>query len=479
MVLRDGNVGIGTKSPNSKLQVDGGIYALTYSLNGGNMTGRTGGVYNYRNVAESSIYQSINWTPSPTNGNAFDNTSQGACGIICSAFTGNASIRFYVRNTPVAGTAPNEVMTINGNGNVGIDTNQPAYKLDVNGIARLGYGLDANKPGVTVYGDIFVSGTASSYQHITNNGTNGGTQGTYLTWNRDGGTGKTSLINARGYGDGGFEFSCFNVNGAFLHHPLLLNGDGSATLHGPVHSQRDISCAGNANLCGNGTSSTFICGTPDGNTITTFYTEIMYVGRWTEAKYGGASAYNPRATEIRAGDQVFNGGATSYVSGADLSLGGQNLHWVNGFAESSRIVVEGGRAVDGSRRDTNIFFYTNGSLRCTMNSSGLTTPSDERLKTNIETLTNVLSSIKQIRGVKYNLKSDPENSQIGVIAQEIEAVFPELIQTSDSGEKLKSMNYQNLTGVLLQAIKEQQVLIESQQSTINAILEKISITASA
>jgi sugar lactone lactonase YvrE len=471
MVLRDGNVGIGTKSPNSKLQVDGGIYAVNYSLNGGNLTGRTGGLYNYRSQAESSIYQSINWLPSPANGNAFDFTSQGACGIICSAFSGNASIRFYVTDTPVAGTAPTEAMSIRSSGvRMNLTTlyiGTPNNSSQSNLIRFAGTADDAQTNYMnSIIGERIYGGGEVSELIL------------YKGDDRYGGAGpdRVRVLAAGGFQvDVGLEGSWIdggNCPAATISEALKVNPDGSTTVYGGFHSLRGISCAGNVAVCGNGSSATFTCGIANGNTIATFYTDMMYVGIWTEAKYGGSSAYNPRATEIRSGVSVFNGGNTPYVSGADLSLGGQNLYWVGNAAESARIVVEGGRAESATPRDNNIFFYTNGSKRCTINSGGLSTPSDERLKTNIETLTNVLSSIKQVRGIRYNLKSDPENAQIGVIAQEIEVVFPELIHTDDSNEKIKSMNYQNLTGVLLQAINEQQVLIESQQSTINAILQK-------
>ena len=260
MVIRQGNVGIDTKQPAYKLDVNGDMFALTHLVNGGNMTGRMGGVYNYRNQAESSIYQSINWKPTPGNGNTYDNTSQGACGIICSAFTTNASIRFYVSNTP-ASVTPFEAMTI--------------------------------------------------------------------------------------------------------------NGDGSTSVYGGFHSLRGISCAGNVAVCGNGSSSSFTCGAAGGNTVTTFYTEIMYVGRWDGPKLSDSSTYEPRATEIRSGVSVFNGGPNTYVSGANLSLGGQNLHWVNGLAESARILIDGGRAESGSARDNKIQFFTGGQVRCVMSAGGL------------------------------------------------------------------------------------------------------------
>jgi len=89
-------------------------------------------------------------------------------------------------------------------------------------------------------------------------------------------------------------------------------------------------------------------------------------------------------------------------------------------------------------------------------SSGTTTfgthhsTSDIALKTNIEPITNTLEKIKQITGYKYKFIKSNENS-IGVVAQEVEKVFPELV---DGTEGNKTLQYNGLIGVLIEAVKE-------------------------
>ncbi|MEQ9218333.1 MAG: tail fiber domain-containing protein, partial [Cyclobacteriaceae bacterium] len=96
---------------------------------------------------------------------------------------------------------------------------------------------------------------------------------------------------------------------------------------------------------------------------------------------------------------------------------------------------------------------------------GFTITSDRRLKSNISTMRGSLSSVRNMRGVTYNWKEGTSNGerdslmQFGVIAQEIEEVFPELVTTHEGG--LKTVNYIGLIPVLLEAIKEQQAMIES------------------
>ena len=75
-----------------------------------------------------------------------------------------------------------------------------------------------------------------------------------------------------------------------------------------------------------------------------------------------------------------------------------------------------------------------------------------RIKTNIETLESPLDKITKLRGVSYNLRKNNESS-IGMIAEEVEEIFPELVSKDDSG-KTSGMSYGRMTAVLLEAIKE-------------------------
>ena len=80
--------------------------------------------------------------------------------------------------------------------------------------------------------------------------------------------------------------------------------------------------------------------------------------------------------------------------------------------------------------------------------------SDKNLKNNIVELDNTLEKVGQMRGVyhHWNDKNQSEERQIGVIAQEVQAVYPELVNQGDNG--YLSVNYPKLTAVLLQSIKE-------------------------
>ena len=77
--------------------------------------------------------------------------------------------------------------------------------------------------------------------------------------------------------------------------------------------------------------------------------------------------------------------------------------------------------------------------------------SDERLKQDIKTIKNALQKIETLRGVSYQRNGKPE---IGVIAQEVERVIPEVVYTDETEYGYKSVSYDNLVGLLIEAVKE-------------------------
>jgi len=82
--------------------------------------------------------------------------------------------------------------------------------------------------------------------------------------------------------------------------------------------------------------------------------------------------------------------------------------------------------------------------------------SDLTLKTNIQSISNPIDKILQINGVTFNWRESNKPS-VGIIAQEIEKIFPELV----NGENPKTVNYNGLIGLLIEAIKEQQIEINN------------------
>jgi hypothetical protein len=189
--------------------------------------------------------------------------------------------------------------------------------------------------------------------------------------------------------------------------------------------------------------------------------------------HGAPGDYSPGCLDIRgAGDGAVSvhlvagsaGGATSYIYNnlavSTNSTSGYNFY-VNGSAAFSTLAGTGNRAV-----------YSNAA-------GGLTNtgPSDVRLKKNIVSISeklDVLASLKELRGVYYNwntslerVKDLGEQREIGMIAQEVEKVLPEVVGANSDG--YKTLDYPRLTGYLIEVCKAQQIEIDDLKARLDRI----------
>lgn len=106
--------------------------------------------------------------------------------------------------------------------------------------------------------------------------------------------------------------------------------------------------------------------------------------------------------------------------------------------------------------------------------NNITAYSDIRVKENIEVIPNAMEKINAIRGVTFTRNDVPDKSKrhVGVIAQEIEKVLPEVITKNESNGHL-SVAYGNITALTIEGLKEHDVTIKQQQRTINLLLEQV------
>ncbi len=98
------------------------------------------------------------------------------------------------------------------------------------------------------------------------------------------------------------------------------------------------------------------------------------------------------------------------------------------------------------------------------------TLSDSREKTNITPIENALEKLNGINGYNYTWK-DSDEKQIGLIAQEVEKVFPEAVSQNTVGTKF--LNYDGMIPVLTEAVKQQQKLIEAQSKQIEILMQEV------
>ncbi|MDW3209909.1 MAG: tail fiber domain-containing protein [Reichenbachiella sp.] len=135
--------------------------------------------------------------------------------------------------------------------------------------------------------------------------------------------------------------------------------------------------------------------------------------------------------------------------------------------------------INGSNGDAS--FQGNVYANSLENSSGTVT-SDARFKKNVKSIDNALAKTQQLNGYTYNWNKLAEKQkgiknkeeQVGVLAQELEAVFPQLVKTDDEG--YKSVNYAALTAVLIEAVKElseQVSTLQGENAELKAELTKV------
>ena len=173
------------------------------------------------------------------------------------------------------------------------------------------------------------------------------------------------------------------------------------------------------------------------------------------------------------------------VSNKIVSLNSTNLFFNDGYSYSYKkrnihnlnLVNNDANAVhtdffsDFPNKFTRILYIAqNGDLYNRNNTYG--SFSDIRLKENIIDATPKLQDLLKVRVVNYNLKGST-NKQIGVLAQELEEIFPGLVETENSGEKYKSVKYSCINIMLVKALQEQQVLISDMSSNINTLKDEI------
>jgi hypothetical protein len=187
------------------------------------------------------------------------------------------------------------------------------------------------------------------------------------------------------------------------------------------------------------------------------------------------------------GGVTLNGGAIT-AAGA-LAMGNNAITGVttisagSGSSTIGGVTLNGG-AITGATTITNSGLHTTGSLSTagTVTCGAITAPttantinslvinagtctgvdfvatSDRRLKSDISTISNALGIVNNMRGVYFTRLGQSKRS-VGVIAQEVEEVLPEVVHTGD--DEMKSVSYGNIVGLLIEANKELTQRLES------------------
>ena len=132
-------------------------------------------------------------------------------------------------------------------------------------------------------------------------------------------------------------------------------------------------------------------------------------------------------------------------------------------AVGNKLILDASQYVGIKRTDPSYALDVSGTIRAT---GDVIAYSDARVKENVETIPNALDKVKAMRGVGYN-KIGEQKRSIGVIAQEMIEVMPEVVSQDEQG--MYSVAYGNLVGVLVEAMKEQQKQIDELKAQLDGI----------
>jgi hypothetical protein len=307
-------------------------------------------------------------------------------------------IAFHSSNTSYAagatfyqsGGTTNELMRITNGGNVGIGTTAPSQQLHITGYLRT-LGISVNETG----------GTISAFIGYENDWIGSGTSNDLAiaaeTNNNlkfyTNGTGTVRMmINTSG-----------NVGIGTTSPGYKLDIQGSAGI------STTLRLVGNMTVGGD-TSQWILAGVANGGAI------------WQKS-HSGAGGSDDRY--LRLGN-VDNNGTPNYVMtifNSSVGIGSTNPAYT---------------------------LDVNGTIRAT---GDVIAYSDARVKENVETISDALAKITSLRGVSYTRKdSEDKSRKVGVIAQEVLDVLPEVVQQDINGNY--SVAYGNVVGVLIEAIKE-------------------------
>jgi len=247
--------------------------------------------------------------------------------------------------------------------------------------------------------------------------------------------------------------------------PVTSGGTGVTTSTG----------SGNNVLSNNATLVTPILGTPQSGNLTNC---TNYGGAITSSQVLTALGYTPYSSGNPTGYITSSGTAAlagNLTGTPNISIGTQTLTYNSG-AYTSANVKQGIQLNQTfttigtfSTNISSVGIFASNAYSISANTQGsvqqfnfdasgnfsapgnVTAYSDARLKTNVQTITGALDKVSALRGVSFD--KDGQRG-LGVIAQEIQQVLPEVVHENDDEDKTLSVAYGNISGVLIEAIKE-------------------------
>ncbi|CAN5662171.1 hypothetical protein BH11BAC5_BH11BAC5_24080 [soil metagenome] len=402
-----------------------------------------------------------------------------------------------------------ERMRIDGNGNVGIGVTSPSYKLQVsaasNPLQLTGLQTGANTDSVLTVSNGVVkrlspasltTSSSNAWALVGNTGSATTKLGTTGNYDLPLITNNTTQMTVTAGGNVGIGSTSFD---SAQPEKLLVDAGTSATnnLIGAYGDLNGYVQIGVQNRNSGNSASSDIVATADNGTNTTNYIDMginssSYANNNSNLLnrinigylYSNATADFFIGNGATNQDMVFftNNGSAGTVTAngneamridanGNVGIGG-TFRNVSGIATTNpeKLVVSGNIVPRTSGSGTlgtstykwNAVYATNGTIQT----------SDRRMKTNISDLKYGLKEVLAMRPVSFNWKTTPgSNNKVGLIAQEVKAIVPEVVSGDETKETL-GLNYAELVPVLINAVKEQQKEIEALKKMIEKSAEK-------
>ncbi len=333
---------------------------------------------------------------------------------------------------------------------------------NMNGAVAVGYQAGMNLSGSS---DVYNTLVGSTAGHAVTTGTNNTFIGNGAGYANTTGSNNTYLGNKTGY---------TNVSGT---HNIFIGDHAGENETGSYRLYLDSTMVG-----GTGTTTPLIYGEFNTNKVVvngslTVTGDILYPGfiGWGDTYLGEFAGESDSGTY-----NTFIGTYAGYsnTTGIENTFVGQRAGYYNSTGHGNVFL---GNAAGYFETGSNKLYISNNAFtpliygefdnKIVKINGTLVMASDARLKRNVEPLPSTLGRVMQLRGVSYEWKDLPQEGrgfggekEIGLIAQEVEKVFPELVHTD--GEGFKSVEYDTLVPVLIEALKEQQKKIADQRDSI-------------
>ncbi|MBD3422449.1 MAG: hypothetical protein GF398_20230, partial [Chitinivibrionales bacterium] len=181
------------------------------------------------------------------------------------------------------------------------------------------------------------------------------------------------------------------------------------------------------------------------------------------------------------GNLYLDGGFSTYLTASGYGHDETLEIWTGSGANSPSMVVSPVGYVGIGTTNPTEKLVVCGNIKASgtiTTESGICSPSDRRLKKSVYPIDSAIDKVTNLQGVSYQWDREsypernmPEGNKIGLIAQEVEEVIPEIVHTDSKG--YKSLEYDKLAAVLIEAIKEQQSQIETLKKQVSHLQQTV------